>query len=213
MNETEKIAQLTEAIQALTQAVASNEKRYQRIEGRFRWLGIGVVALLAVVALSRFDWVERSYAAKSPDTTSGVQAGSSSPPPSCEDMAKQMPNTPSFMSMIGAAGLNCDAIRKLLAGLDDAMVVMGRVRQDSDLLRAYALAHREPPDPAVQQVLAKYPLPVDPALSPTPLNSLDASPSIMVHRGIEHLSVMAGNLRTMAYSMGSTMGRMGSWMP
>ncbi|MBF0162333.1 MAG: hypothetical protein HQL88_08590 [Magnetococcales bacterium] len=222
MHETEQLAQLTASIQALTHTVAIHERRAQRNERLFRWIGAGLAALCVVEATTHLEWVERSFAG-SQGTTETAQS-QSAPEDSCKTLEGK----------IQAMGLNMPLI---VQGLHDAALVMIRVKQDSDVLRANMLAAPKPP-PSPEEQMAKailvsgtYPpgipqtsgktdspaTPVKPPLSFAPLdqtlNVMEASPAMSIHRAREALKKMANDLSVMSYSMGSTMGRMGSWMP
>lgn len=220
MNENEKIAQLTESVQALTQAVASSEKRYQRLEGIFRWIGVGVVFLFATTLLTHFEWIDRSHANTNP-------ANTSMPPVTCDTGCDQLMNmamsslTPEKFNTImdgihNAAlmmnrmskGATDESVQTMMEGIGSAAVLMTRLKQDSDVLRAYVLSNPPDSSPGMQQILTQSKVP-----TPSGLDALAASPAMYMQRAREALRVMANNLQTMAYSMGSTMGRMGSWMP
>ncbi len=233
MHDSEKLAQLTESLQALTEAVASNEKRYQRLEAIFRWIGVGLVVLFATAVLTHFEWIDRSYA----NTSAGTSTGAANPPsgqPGPEVlMGMLMSNlTPDKFKTIVDGMVNAatmmnrmsknatdENIGAMMEGMGNAAVLVTRLKQDSDVLRAYVLATPENDHlpPHMMDIMNVNGIPLVPGAGPqTPMPSLEAmaaSPAIRIHNAREALRTMANELHTMAYSMGSTMGRMGSWMP
>lgn len=205
MNENEKIEQLTENLQVLTQALAKSEGRYQRIEGVFRWIGVGLVVLFAAVVSTNFNVVDRAYAKQG--------AGGSGDPfvllmQDAHLMHNVLAKTSKFFDYLDK-DMKIEQFMAMMGGMGDMAVLMTRVKQDSDILRAYVLSN--PTDigtPLVDKILQDNKVP-----RPAGLNSLAASPAITIHRVKEALRRMNDNMATMAYSMGSTAGRMGSWMP
>lgn len=199
MNETEQIDQLTKNVQVLTQTLAHSEKRYQRIEHLFRWIGGGFMVLLVALVLANFDVIGQTYA----------KAGSTGTNISQDELMHDVLVKANTLLGKLEDGLKSPNFDVMMQGMGSTAVLMTRMKQDSDVLRAYMLA--SPPDmgaPGVQEILAKNNVP-----NPAGLDSLSASPAMSLHRVKEALRGMNDKIGTMAYSMGSTMGRMGNWMP
>ena len=58
----ESIEKLTETVNALAQALARSESRYQSIEKIYRWMATGLVAMAAIVFYAGMNFVARAYA-------------------------------------------------------------------------------------------------------------------------------------------------------
>ena len=77
----------------------------------------------------------------------------------------------------------------------DAFVLMQRIREDSDVFRAAVIG----PEVALEGIGKELHL-INGALSAVPVMATQ-------------MDLMNRNISSMSYSMGSTMGRMGNWMP
>ncbi len=121
--------------------------------------------------------------------------------------------TSPVISMVGMFGqIN---FKPFLQGLDNMITLTNRIKQDSDVLRAYMLRldrvgvdrngiARDPSSRPIQLMLESQHLDLD---------SVNASPAMGIHGAREALKKMGYSLDVMTYSIGSTMGRMGSWIP
>ena len=94
-------------------------------------------------------------------------------------------------------------LRKNSDTFNDLIVVAKRFKQDSDVMRAYELGGA----------------PVT-SFTQDQLNNVNASPARALQKIPAELDLMqhalfdvVGSMNVMAVSMGSTMGRVGSWMP
>ena len=93
--------------------------------------------------------------------------------------------------------------------LRDVYILTERLKQDSDIMRLYVLGYSEDKirGMSTKEIEAEE----------KKANLLTASPSMelfRLHNAIRNeLNIMNKSMLTMSYSMGNTMGRMGSWMP
>ncbi|MBF0309850.1 MAG: hypothetical protein HQL56_10005 [Magnetococcales bacterium] len=181
----EEIGQLVKAVGELTAQLAAERR------GRGRVANAGLVALAAVLG-----WLGGSHATVVAEGTGAVGQ-------IVQDMKNFNELIAGLNQMVQLAGQSMQE-----GTLKDAALLVARFKQDSDVMRKYMKANPNP--------YANMTLNCD--------NSLEAecySPVVMVQAGMakemsflnRSISRMSYDMSVMAGSMGSTMGRMGSWMP
>lgn len=225
-NEPTRIQDLTQAVAGLNEALIRSDRRYAYLVRIVRWSALGVLSLLAMTVLVISDQVGIAYAQReggAPQATTTVEA---------------LNNINANLMVLGALGgslnkflpavkqgimQNEDVQKRVQAYFEeneltptpeqqeayatmavvesavgtfvDAFVLMQRIREDSDAFRSAVLG----PEEALGMIQGEL---------ETMNRALVAVPAMAVQ-----VDLMNRNMSSMNYSMGSTMGRMGSWMP
>jgi len=218
--------QLVHNIENLTSALERSESRYTQLTRLIRWsvLGIGAVAITVAVAFSGF--LGTAYAQKEqaiPEAQSVVDAlnninrnlalfGMASQymqqaRPAIEAAVmnnqdvqsymvqylaeKKIEPTPQNMQQYAIPAL----INSTVTTMVDTVVLMHRIRDDSNSFRELVGG----PGPALRSIQHELKL-VNAALMSVPTMAVQ-------------MDLMNRNMASMSHSMGSTLGRAGSWMP
>lgn len=251
MGDSEKMEQLTENLNKLSQALVNSETRYQRIEKIFRWMGMGFAALFALVVLGQFDVIGKTYATNAQSALGGSPSVFSrldkllgqiekALKPGDLDTIVQGKVKMATLAIAFEQGMTIDnwaAWKNVLGGVGNASILATRFKQDSDILRAYMLLNQAQRsvlnsnhnnDAADKLTEMRYLY--DPyatckqpgaaegevtyMICPNgPLDGPQASPAMAIHEISEDLGKIDNYLATMSYGVGSTLGRMGDWMP
>lgn len=220
MDQSQTLDQLTKNLETLTRIMETSERRYQRLERSFRWLGITFASMLAIVLVMGTNWITHATA------SSPIAAIEQSILPfgtliaAADKMLKQMGEEKVMaklqtfgemlhdMAMLAKWAENKVDNDKQVAALgNDLMVLLSRIKQDSDILRAYTLYKNQnnPDDRFMVHLYNKT--------SEKEMNRPEGSAAVNIHNATESVS---SSLRAMVWSMDSTAGRMGrawSWMP
>jgi hypothetical protein len=220
------VQQLSQAVAGLAEALARSERRHAQLGRMVRWGVLALIALLAFGSLLVFD-------------RSGVaQAQNAGEFPQAKTAVEALNNINANLMVLGEIGRTLQmlspaikqaiadnpevrqyvqeyfeknnlnptpeqqqayAMQAIAASLVrtgvDGIVLMQRIRQDSNAFRDYIAG----PQHALHGV--QHELEV--------MNLAMASVPAMAAQ----MDLMNRNMATMSYSMGSTMGRMGKWMP
>lgn len=226
MTEAERIEQLVKTAEALSAAVAHSEEKARRAGRRLRWLGTAAMALIALVGVAAWQGGSPALAwgGAATDTRGTGGAIEELFKLAEEEIAKfgreeKREMVKGLMSLVNgtsepfSGGVNCgekvvignNCHVNLIEFAHNVMLLMARLRQDSDVMRVdFAKQTR---GGTAQVTVADN---VD-------LNAAFASPSVALYRVQERvgaeLNFMNRNMYVMSQSVGSTMGRMGNWMP
>jgi hypothetical protein len=225
-NLTADVRQLNEAVARLAEALARSERRHAHMARVVRWGVLGIVVLAGFAGVAFTNAIGLVYAADEeglPEAANVVQAlnninanlalfgmlgkkvQESVPVIEAaimenEDVQKYMVSyteaaglepTPENMKSLAPRAVMESSVKTFV----DAVVLMQRIRQDSNEFRSVVGG----PGPALQGVQEELRL-MNAALSSVPAMAAQ-------------MDLMNRNMASMTYSMGSTMGRMGSWMP
>ena len=221
------IQALGQAVAGLNEALARSEKRYSHLARIVRWSMLGIVSLLAFAGFMIADQTGIAFAQKDvgsfPQATTAVDA---------------LNNINGNLMVLGAVGKSLNEfmpaikqgimqnkdvqqtvqnyfkennldptpeqqeaiamkliVERAVGTFVDAFVLMQRIRQDSDAFRAAVIG----PEEALEGIGKELNL-MNGALSAVPAMAAQ-------------MDLMNRNISSMSYSMGSTMGRMGNWMP
>lgn len=225
-NLTADVRQLNEAVARLTEALTMSESRYTRMARTLRWGVLGLAVLVGLAGIAFTNTIGLAYAADEeglPEAATVVQALNNinanlalfgmlgkkvqESVPVIEAAIMENVDVQNYMvSYTEAAGLEPTpenmkslapraVMESTVKTFVDAVVLMQRIRQDSNAFRDVVGG----PGPALQGVHDELRL-MNAALSSVPAMAAQ-------------MDLMNRNMASMTYSMGSTMGRMGSWMP
>jgi hypothetical protein len=219
--------ELSQAVAGLTKALACSERRYHHLARVVRWSMLGAVSLFAFAGFLIADQTGIAFAQKDgggfPQATTAVEA---------------LNNINGNLMVLGAVGKSLNefmpairhgvmqnedvqkyvqqyfkennlnptpqeqeafamqaVVESAVGTFVDAFVLMQRVREDSDVFRDLVMG----PKAALQGIDQELKL-MNAALSAVPTMAAQ-------------MDLMNRNISSMTYSMGSTMGRMGKWMP
>ncbi len=216
------LAQLTQSVAVLAEALARSERRYAQLARVLRWGTLALVTVVSAVGFTAAGRFAPAYAqgAAAPEAAQALeriadnlvpigmlgqalnqaspviqQALMNNPDVQAQVRdylkAKGLPDTPENMM----ANATPAVIEAGLTTLANTVVLMHRIRGDSNAFRDLI------GDPAAAIGGVAQELKVMNA-------ALVAVPAMAMQ-----MDLMNRNISAMTYSMGSTMGRMGSWMP
>jgi hypothetical protein len=220
------LEQLTQSLAHLTEALASSERRYVQLARIVRWGTLVVFLIVVIVGLTVSNTVGIAHAEKEQGFQQGqtvVEAlnninanltlfgmagdGLQQVVPAIQDTMMKNPDvqsqvkaylkeqgieeTPENMKRYATAAI----LKNTVSTLVDAVVLMQRIREDSNAFREMVGG----PGPALHAIQHELRL----------MNGAMMSIPAMATQ----MDLMNRNMATMSYSMGSTMGRMGNWMP
>lgn len=223
---TADLHQLTQAVAGLTDALAKSERRHAHLARTIRW---GALALVSVLVFAGFIVAERvgtAYAQAQggfPQADSVVEALNNintnltvmgemgkvlqQLSPVMQEALMQNEEVRSYVQQHCMKGggqptqqqmqaCAMEAITQSVVGtFVDTVVLMNRIRQDSDAFRDYITG----PEDVLRGLEHELEL-MNVALSSVPAMAVQ-------------MDLMNRNMASMTYSMGSTMGRMGKWVP
>jgi hypothetical protein len=222
------IARLHQTVAGLAEALAHSERRHAQLGRMVRW---ATLSLIAVLAFAGFSLAERMGMAHAQDPNAPARSELEALNNINQNLMVlgEMGRTLNMLvpaveqAMMGnedvqayVAGYVQDRIEEtgveptpeqqqrfavqaivssVVGTTVDAVVLMNRLREDSDAFRAYV----EGPEKVLRD-LHKDLVTMNIALASIPAMAAQ-------------MDLMNRNMATMSYSMGSTMGRMGKWMP
>jgi len=228
----ETIRRLTQAVTTLTETVAHNEARHQRMRRTVRWLTIVAICVIPLGLYLGGHAVKRAEAAS--DDTASIAAQLAQLNQIIDQMAQgmgQLMQSPSFVRLIDNGSVlterlkqDSDAIRFLMFcrmnGLDELGECSKKVQAGmltlpdglglvnaSQAPEAEAMMLNITNIEKISQVLGRELRKLNQVLAAVP--QMRDEMAVMRH----DMNVMSGQMGVMAGSMGSTMGRMGNWMP
>ena len=177
------VNQLSASVESLTAALISSEHRHRSLERMFRWGGIAFVGFAAVVFYIGFDLVGKAHAAAGLDTNN-------------PSVARSLANIDTSLArMVDGMGKAAEQGEQMMQQLgptiQDVTILISRIKADSDWLRQSGEKHLD-----IANELHNVSL----ALQAVPVMATE-------------MQRMSASIQSMTYSVGSTMGRAGSWMP
>lgn len=220
------LQQLTRTVAALTEALARSERRHAHLSRSLRWGTLALVTLVigaAALFASRFGVAYAQQAGGFPQATSAVEAlnningnlalfgmvGDSlgRAVPAIEKAMMENPDVQrSVQIYLEAQGIPVTdenmmanaapaVIHSAVTTMVDTVVLMQRIRDDSNAFRDLIGG----PVPALHGMEREMQA-INRALASVPIMAIQ-------------MDLMNRNMASMSHSMGSTMGRMGSWLP
>lgn len=221
-----EIQQLTQAVAGLTEALARSERRYIRLGRLVRWGAVATVSLATFGGFLLVDRVGTAHAQNQsgvPQATSAVEALNNINAnlmvlgemgktlqdfkPAVKQAIMSNPDVQKRVKQYFEENdLNPSpeqqeayAMQAIVGGVVgtfvDAFVLMQRIRQDSNAFRDFITG----PEDVLRGVERQLEV----------MNVAMASIPAMAAQ----MDLMNRNMASMSYSMGSTMGRMGKWVP
>lgn len=200
MGRQQQMEQLLGAVAALTESLRDEEMRRQRLEKRQRWIvAVGLGALLLM------GWEPGTRAlAENPPAVPASQHSGLLPAHLLQHLDELAVNLNTTVTTLN----QLTAHPQVLATAQNLGILAQRFKQDSDLVRQHVLSQTQP---GVKVTTAM-------------LESPNASPAVILHQlgvGVNqelnfinrNIADMDFNIRVMAQSMGTTLGRVGSWIP
>ena len=233
-NNQDCVSELQQRVHDLGSALATSERRTARLERGLRWAGIGAIAALSISlgaglrplgdAIAQATMLEPSKSVEEAldrinqnlmpigqmghMMQAGFEAAVVEAQAAVNDPNSTSPLRPFMLDWLQAHNIAPDqateahyrqAIMEAAGGvMTDAGVLMARLRKDSDKIHALISALFEQvqePEKGLQAISNQL-ITLNEALESVP-----------------DMSVMTQQMGTMSYSVGSTMGRAGSWMP
>jgi hypothetical protein len=220
------LQQLGRAVANLTEALAHSERRHRHLARTMRWGALIVLALVlfgGILVADRLGTAHAQNANGFPQAASAVEAlnninanlmvmgelGKTMQQfsPAIKEAIMSNPEVRTYVQeYFKEHNLNPSAdeqdayamqalVQSVVGTFVDSVVLMQRIRQDSDAFRDYVTGPEE-----VLRGLEKQLQAMNLALASVPAMATQ-------------MDLMNRNIASMTYSMGSTMGRMGSWMP
>jgi hypothetical protein len=221
-----ELEQLTQSVAHLAETLACSERRYAQFARIVRWGTLIVFLIIVAVGLTVSNTMGIAHAEKEQGIQQGqtvvealnnisanlalfgmVGHGLQQAMPAIKDTMMENPDvrnqvkeflkeqgieeTPENMKQYAAAAI----LKNTVSTLVDAVVLMQRIREDSNAFRDVVGG----PGPALHAIQHELRL----------MNGAMLSIPAMATQ----MDLMNRNMATMSYSMGSTMGRMGNWMP
>lgn len=221
-----EVQELRRVVASLSEALARSERRYAYLAQAMRWGVIGLVSLIVLALFASADSIGFARAQDSnglPNATSVVEALNNinanlmtmgevgrtlkTFTPAVKQAVMSNPEvrnyvqdyfkrnnlnpTPEEQEAYAAQAI----VESVVATFVDSVVLMQRIRQDSDALRDYLTGPKDVLRGVVRQLEV--------------MNAAMASIPTMAAQ----MDLMNHNMASMSYSMGSSMGRMGKWMP
>lgn len=220
------LQQLTHTVGALTEALARSERRHAHLSRSLRWGTLALVTLVigaAALFANRFGVAYAQQAEGFPQAANAVEALNNinrnlavfgmvgdtlgQVVPAVE---QAMQNNPDVQAQVQAylkahhldptrenmmAYATPSIVESAVTTMVDTVVLMQRIREDSNGLRGLLAS----PTPVLEGLRQELKL-MNGALAAVPAMAMQ-------------MDLMNRNMASMSHSMGSTMGRMGSWLP
>jgi len=224
-NENEIVLKLTETVNTLAEVVVQNQNRYLSLERTFRWAGVALICLTMMVFYIGVNMVSNVQAQA---TTADLKQGQSTLAAAedriavtLEKMVGMMEGMQQVLNMPTSTAADGTKVT-VMDDLVDGLVMIHRLRLDSNSLRkdldienGTGLFSKENINAmtGIKQALQN----IHNALKAVPemaeqMKIMNAKMNAMPVMA-EEMRLMSANIRVMSYSMGSTMGRMGNFMP
>ncbi|AGA89220.1 hypothetical protein Thimo_0351 [Thioflavicoccus mobilis 8321] len=223
---TSDLQQLNQTVASLAEALARSERRHAHLARTMRWGALGLFSLLILAGFMIADRAGLAFAQSpggSPQATTTVEAlnnidanlmvlgamgqAMQAVTPAIQQAVDNNPDVQAYMQRyFKEHGLNPapeqqaayaqQALMESLVGtVIDSIVLVQRIRQDSNAFRELVTG----PDDVLRDIEGQL----------DTMNRAMLSIPIMAAQ----MDAMNRNMAAMSYSMGSTMGRVGNWMP
>ena len=220
------VQQLSQAVSSLAEALAVSERQHQHLARSLRWGVLGLVSLLLVAGFLAVDRMGVAHAQNPggfPQATSTVEALNNINAnlmvmgelgktfqqfaPAVKQAVMGNPEVQKYVQdYFKANNLNPSpeqqeayameaVVQSVVGTFVDTVVLMQRIRKDSDAFRDYVTGPEDVLRGLEQQLVVMN-------------HAMASIPPMAVQ-----MDLMNRNMASMSHSMGSTMGRVGNWMP